>query len=536
MSASATPPPGDPGGPLSPHAVPEPARSPLVELRHISKRYPGVVANRDVNLVVHPGQVHAVVGENGAGKSTLMRILYGEEQPDGGELLLDGRPVRLRSPADAIAAGIGMVHQHFMLAENLTVLENVILGAESTRWGLLDRRSSRRALKEVSERYGLDVDPGATVERLGVGERQRVEILKVLYRGARVLIFDEPTAVLVPGEVRALFGSLAGLRARGLAVIFISHKLDEVLAVSDHITVIRAGASVGSFATSEADPRLLSRLIVGGELPAPAARRRAAGGQVVLRLRGLRTDAVADATLELARGEILGIAGVQGNGQSELIEAITGIRAASGGSVHIAGRDATRLGTRGRRRLGLACIPEDRHRQALALPATLWENAMLGSEELRAAGRWRVDRKAARDVTRRLIAGLGIKSPSPDVPAAALSGGNQQKLVVGRELEGRPTVLLAAHPTRGVDVGAQAVIWERLRDARDDGLAVLLVSADLDEVLGLCDRVQVMLRGRLSTAVPVGELTAQRLGQMMTGAGSMTGTEPEPADSAAENR
>ncbi|WP_182885251.1 ABC transporter ATP-binding protein [Microbispora sp. H10885] len=513
---------------MSPHAIHEPP--PLVELRGIGKRYPGVVANRDVNLAVHPGQIHAVVGENGAGKSTLMRILYGEEQPDEGELLLDGETVRLRSPADAIAAGIGMVHQHFMLAENLTVLENVILGAENTRWGLLDRRSGRRAVREVSERYGLDVDPDATVEHLGVGQRQRVEILKVLYRGARVLIFDEPTAVLVPGEVRALFGSLAGLRAQGLAVVFISHKLDEVLAVSDHITVIRAGTSVGSFATAEADPRRLSRLIVGGELPAPAARRRGGGGEVVLRLRGLRADAVADATLEVAQGEILGIAGVQGNGQTELIEAIMGIRAVSGGSLHIAGREATHLGTRGRRRLGLACIPEDRHRQALALPATLWENAMLGSEDLRRRSRWRVDRKAARDATGRLVAGFGIRSPSVDVPAAALSGGNQQKLVVGRELGGRPKVLLAAHPTRGVDVGAQAVIWERLRDARDDGLAVLLVGADLDELLGLSDRVQVMLRGRLSPAVPVGELTVERLGRMMTGA------EPEPVDSAAENR
>ena len=513
---------------MSPRSTSESERPPLVELRHISKRYPGVVANRDMNLVVHPGQVHAVVGENGAGKSTLMRILYGEEQPDGGELLLDGEPVRLRSPADAIASGIGMVHQHFMLAENLTVLENVILGAEVSRWGLLDRRSSRRALEEVSDRYGLQVDPGATVESLGVGQRQRVEILKVLYRGARVLIFDEPTAVLVPGEVRALFESLAGLRAQGLAVIFISHKLDEVLEVSDHITVIRAGTSVGAFATAEADPRHISRLIIGGELPAPATRHRPAGGRTVLRLNGLRTEAVTAASLELAQGEILGIAGVQGNGQSELIDAIMGIREASAGSVRIAGQDATRLGTRRRRRLGLAFIPEDRHRQALALPATLWENVMLGSEELRTRGRWRVDRKAARDVTRGLIDRLGIKTPSPDVPAAALSGGNQQKLVVGRELGGRPKVLLAAHPTRGVDIGAQAVIWELLRDARDGGLAVLLVSADLDEVLGLCDRVQVMLRGRLSDAVPAGELTPQGLGRLMTGTG------PVPSGSAVE--
>ncbi|MGC5010863.1 ABC transporter ATP-binding protein [Streptosporangium sp. DT93] len=511
-----------PGGALSPHTTPGPELPPLVELRHISKHYPGVVANRDVSLVVRPGQVHAVVGENGAGKSTLMRILYGEEQPDGGELLLDGEPARLRSPADAIAAGIGMVHQHFMLAENLTVLENVILGAETSRWGLLDRRSSRRALREVSERYGLDVDPDTTVEHLGVGERQRVEILKVLYRGARVLIFDEPTAVLVPDEVRALFDSLAGLRAQGLAVIFISHKLDEVLAVSDHVTVIRAGTSVGDFATADADPRRLSRLIIGGELPAPATRDRAGGGAVALRLRGLRAGAVTEATLDLSRGEILGIAGVQGNGQSELIDAITGVREVTAGSVQIAGQDATGLGTRQRRRLGLACIPEDRQRQALALPATLWENVMLGSEDLRRRGRWRVDRKAARDLTRELISRLDIKAPSVDVPAAALSGGNQQKLVVGRELSGRPTVLLAAHPTRGVDVGAQAVIWELLRDARDEGLAILLVSADLDEVIGLCDRVQVMLRGRLSAAVPTGELTPQRLGRLMTG------TEPEP--------
>jgi len=490
---------------------------PLVELRRITKHYPGVTANRDMNLLVRPGQVHAVVGENGAGKSTLMRILYGEERPDSGDLLLDGLPVRFRSPADAIAAGIGMVHQHFLLAENLTVLENVILGAETSRRGLLDRRTSAHALRDLGERYGLAVDPGARIEHLGLGERQRVEILKALYRGARVLILDEPTTVLAPGEVSRLFTSLAELRARGLAVLFVSHKLDEVLSVSDHITVIRAGTAVGEFATGDADPGVLTRLIAGGDLPPAARGGRGGKGPVVLRLDGLRTDAVNAVTLELAKGEILGIAGVQGNGQSELIDALVGTREITAGTVRIGGRDATRLGVRQRRRLGLACIPEDRHRQALALPATLWENVMLGSEDLRRRSRWRLDRAAAREAAGEIGARLGVGAPSPDFPAAALSGGNQQKLVVGRVLRGRPEVLLAAHPTLGVDVGAQAVIWDLLRDARDAGLAVLLVSADLDEVLGLSDRVQVMLRGRLTPALPAGELTRPRLVRLMTG-------------------
>ncbi len=496
----------------------------VVELAGISKRFPGVIANRDVSLVVRKGEVHAVVGENGAGKSTLMKILYGMQRPDDGTITVDGAAVRFKSPSDAIEAGIGMVHQHFMLADNLTVLENVVLGSEPTKAGRLDVKTARRRITELSKQYGLGVRPDAVVEELGVGDRQRVEILKVLYRGARVLILDEPTAVLVPQEVDELFASLDDLRAEGVAIVFISHKLDEVLRVADAITVLRAGTTVATVTPGSTTPRQLAELMVGSELPTPETRDSTVTDEVVLDVRGLTVRSpegrplVDDVSLTVHRGEVLGIAGVEGNGQAELVEALLGLRTGTG-TVSLGGTDITAWTTNQRREGGIGYVPEDRHRQGLLLSESLLENRVLGHQTRKPwrRGPW-IDRKAARRDTERIVREYGVRTPGVDVPAFALSGGNQQKLVVGREMSGDPRLLVASHPTRGVDVGAQATIWDLLRQARADGLAVLLVSADLEELIGLSDRLVVMLRGRLVATLSPEGTTPEVLGSAMTGA------------------
>jgi simple sugar transport system ATP-binding protein len=498
---------------------------PAVELRGITKRFPGVVANSDVTLSVRRGEVHAVVGENGAGKSTLMKILYGMQRPDEGEIRVDGKLVTFRSPSDAIAAGIGMVHQHFMLADNLTVLENVVLGNEPTVRGRLDVKTARTRIVEISDAYGLGVEPDRLVETLGVGDRQRVEILKVLYRGARTLILDEPTAVLVPQEVDELFRNLGELKAEGLTVVFISHKLDEVLAVADTITVIRAGTTVRTVQPRDVSARDLAELMVGSELPTPETRESTVTDTVVLAVEGLTLTSadgrglLQDVSLRIRRGEVVGVAGVEGNGQAELVEAILGLRTPAAGQVTLSGRDITAASTRERRETGIAYIPEDRHRQGLLLTAPLWENRILGYQTRAplVRGPW-IDRRASRRDTLRIIGDYDVRTPGCDTPAFALSGGNQQKLIVGREMSGTPAVLVAAHPTRGVDVGAQAAIWEQLRRARAAGLGVLLVSADLDELIGLSDTLLVMLRGRLVASLDPARVTPEQLGSYMTGA------------------
>ena len=504
---------------------------PAVELAGITKRFPGVVANSDVTLRVARGTVHAIVGENGAGKSTLMKILYGMQRPDEGTIEVDGSPVSFHTPADAIKAGIGMVHQHFKLADNLTVLENVVLGSEPRRWrALLDTGKARRRITEISDRYGLDVRPDALVEDLGVGDRQRVEILKVLYRGARTLILDEPTAVLVPQEVDELFEALQELKAEGLTVIFISHKLDEVLKVADEITVIRRGTTVRTVLPSEVTPRKLAELMVGSELPSPQTSESTVTDRVVLDVRGLTVrdregrPVVDDVSLTIHAGEVLGIAGVEGNGQAELVDAIMGIRAAEG-TVTLEGRDLSGVPTRERRSGGVAFIPEDRIRQGLLLESPLWENRILGHQTTPPNARGPLlDRRGAREDTERIVREYDVRTPSIDVTASALSGGNQQKLIVGREMSSRPKLLLAAHPTRGVDVGAQAAIWDHLRRARAEGLAVLLISADLDELIGLSDSLKVILRGRLVADADPATVTPEELGSAMTGAGGTSGT------------
>ncbi|MFJ4689926.1 ABC transporter ATP-binding protein [Streptomyces sp. NPDC088766] len=517
-----------------------------VELAGITKRFPGVVANHDIHLTVRKGTVHALVGENGAGKSTLMKILYGMQKPDEGTIAVDGEQVSFSSPADAIARGIGMVHQHFMLADNLTVLENVALGSEKL-YGI--GGGARKKIKEISDRYGLGVRPDALVEDLGVADRQRVEILKVLYRGARHLILDEPTAVLVPQEVDALFANLRELKSEGLSVIFISHKLGEVLSVADEITVIRRGTTVGTAVPAETSPRQLAEMMVGSELPTPETAESTVTDQPVIKVENLTVYAgggaslgveaepvgpgslveapgvvkkvLDDVTFTIHAGEVMGIAGVEGNGQTELIDALIGTKNADSGTIAFLGEDITPWPTRRRRESGVGYIPEDRHRQGLLLEAPLWENRILGhvTETPNAKGFW-LNPKGAQADTRRIVEEYDVRTPGIDVTAASLSGGNQQKLIVGREMSHNPKFLIAAHPTRGVDVGAQAQIWDRIREARREGLAVLLISADLDELIGLSDTLRVIYDGRLVADADPATVTPEELGSAMTGAAS----------------
>ncbi|MFE4535138.1 ABC transporter ATP-binding protein [Streptomyces scopuliridis] len=526
MNASSSPPSGPSSSP------------PAVELRGITKRFPGVVANHDIDITIRKGTVHALVGENGAGKSTLMKILYGMQKPDEGTITVDGADAAFTSPADAIARGIGMVHQHFMLADNFTVLENVVLGGESL-YGI--GAKARKKIKEISDAYGLGVRPDALVEDLGVADRQRVEILKVLYRGARILILDEPTAVLVPQEVEALFDNLRELKAEGLTVIFISHKLGEVLSVADDITVIRRGTTVGTADPAHTTTKQLAELMVGSELPSPETRESTVTDIPMLTVDGLRLTAtdpdgavreVLDGiTFTIHQGEVLGIAGVEGNGQTELIEALMGLRDPDGGVITLDAADISHAPTRKRREDGIGYIPEDRHRHGLLLEAPLWENRILGHVTERPNSRGGLlDPKAARADTTRIVREYDVRTPGIEVTAASLSGGNQQKLIVGREMSHSPKLLIAAHPTRGVDVGAQAQIWDQIREARREGLAVLLVSADLDELIGLSDTLRVMYRGRLVADADPATITPEELGSAMTGAA--TGhleAEPVPA-------
>lgn len=457
-----------------------------------------------------------------------MKILYGMQKPDEGTIAVGGTQVTFATPADAIARGIGMVHQHFMLADNLTVLENVVLGAEKLH-GIGGK--ARTKIREISEAYGLGVRPDVLVEELGVADRQRVEILKVLYRGARTLILDEPTAVLVPQEVDALFDNLRELKSEGLTVIFISHKLGEVLSVADEITVIRRGTTVGTADPRNTSTKQLAELMVGSELPSPETEESTVTDTPMLHLAGVRltqTDLdgverviLDDVTFTIRRGEVLGIAGVEGNGQSELVEAIMGMRTADRGTVALDGADVTRTPTRKRREAGVGYIPEDRHRHGLLLEAPLWENRVLGHVTERPnSKRGLLDLKAARADTERIVRDYDVRTPGIEVTAASLSGGNQQKLIVGREMSHAPKLLIAAHPTRGVDVGAQAQIWDQIRRARREGLAVLLISADLDELIGLSDTLRVMYRGRLVADADPATITPEELGSAMTGAAS----------------
>jgi ABC-type uncharacterized transport system ATPase subunit len=514
---------------------------PAVELHGITKRFPGVVANKDIEMTVRPGTVHAIVGENGAGKSTLMKILYGVQQPDEGTIEVNGQTLSLRSPTDAINAGIGMVFQHFMLADNLTVLENVVLGAEKLH-GIGDE--ARKTIVEISDAYGLRVDPDVLVAELGVGKRQRVEILKVLFRGAKILILDEPTAVLVPQEVTELFDNLRELKSEGLTVIFISHKLDEVLSVADEITVIRRGTTVkANIDPSTVNARQLAELMVGSELPSPQTQVYSVTDRPVLTIEHVNLDGAAggsrvldDISLTIHAGEIVGIAGVEGNGQAELVEVVMGMREPTSGTITLGDVDISEWDVREIREAGVGFIPEDRHRHGMLLEAPLWENVILGHQtrkpNIGAGGL--INAKAARAETERIVKDYDVRTPSIYVTGGSLSGGNQQKLIIGREMSHEPKVVLAAHPTRGVDVGAQAAIWEHIKRARRAGLALLLISADLEELVGLSDTIWVMLRGSLSGPFDPDTVTREELGAAMTGANAPKALSAAEADAKPE--
>ena len=502
----------------------------MIRISDVHKSFGPVRANRGASLDVSKGEIHALVGENGAGKSTLMRILSGMYRPDAGTIEVDGKNVTGWRTAEAIAEGVGMVHQHFMLVPTLTVTENVTLGAEVVKRGRLDRAKALADVKALVERTGLVVPPEQKIADLTVGEAQRVEILKALYRGARVLILDEPTAVLSPPEVKELWRVLGRLRDEGGTIVLITHKLDEVMAITDTITVMRQGETVGRLKTKETSPAEIARMMVGREVVlasrqsgAPGA---AAGPGAMLEVTGLTVasarvaNAVDSVSLSIAPGEILGIAGVEGNGQTELLEAIAGLRAATAGSIRIGGVDVTAASVRERGEVGLSHIPEDRHERGLVLEYSVSDNLVLGQQHRFTKTGGILDKDRIAQHARELIEKYDVRPRDPGLPARALSGGNQQKIVIAREMGGARDfkVLLAAQPTRGVDVGAIEFIHAQLRAARAAGKAVLLVSADLTEVLALSDRIAVMYGGRIVTTVPGGSASAEQLGSYMTGA------------------
>ena len=479
--------------------------APALEMRGITKRYPGVVANDRIDLEVRPGEIHALLGENGAGKSTLMNILYGLATPDEGQVLLDGREVRIKGPSDAIAQGISMVHQHFMLVPVLSVAENIMLGEELTSIpGFLDTKAASARIRDLSQRFGFDIDPEERVGRLSVGSQQRVEILKALYRDARILVLDEPTAVLTPQETTEIFGVLKRLAAEGHSIIFISHKLYEVLELADRITVIRRGKVVGSRTPAETNENELAELMVGRAVSLVVDRGESHPGDPMLSIDRLTVrndrgrETVHELSLEVRAGEILGIAGVAGNGQDELVEAVVGLRKPTQGTIRLDGVDITAEGARSLHQLGVSYVPADRHRFGLVLSYPLTDNLVLtdyyGPPYARGFVR---NERAIRAQAVEAIARFDVRTPSADVAAGTLSGGNQQKLVVAREFDRDLKLLVLDQPTRGLDVGSIEFIHRQAIQKRDAGTAILLVSAELDEVLELSDRVGVMYRGRL---------------------------------------
>jgi len=507
--------------------APEVVKAPALEMRGITKRYPGVVANDGVDLDVRPGEIHALLGENGAGKTTLMNVLYGLAKPDAGEILLDGAPIELSGPADAIAQGISMVHQHFMLVPVLSVAENIVLGDETMANPIfLDRKEADRRIVELGRRFGFEVDPAVKVGSLSVGWQQRVEILKALYREARILVLDEPTAVLTPQETEEIFAVLRRLAGAGHSIIFISHKLYEVLEIADRITVIRRGRVVGQRVPSETNEDDLAELMVGREVSLVVDRGESHPGEPVLRVEGLRVnddrrqEALRGVDFEIRAGEIFGIAGVAGNGQDELVEALTGLRKAAAGRVKLGETDITGWRTRDIYDEGVGYVPADRHRFGLVLSQTLADGLVLTSYH-RAPFARGIQRNAAAidEAAQNLIGQYDIRTPSADVKAGTLSGGNQQKVIVAREFSRELRLLVLDQPTRGLDVGSIEFIHRQAIAARDAGTAILLVSAELDEVLELSDRIAVMYRGRLVATIDAREANKNEVGLLMATGG-----------------
>lgn len=501
----------------------------IIEMRGITKRFGSVTANSQIDLSVPARSIHAIVGENGAGKSTIMKILYGFYTADEGEIQIDGKRCDIGSPHDAIAMGLGMVHQHFMLVPPMTVLENIVLGAEPGSAGRIDFAKAEEQIRRLSNDFGFDIDPSRRVEDLSVGQQQRVEVLKALYRGARILILDEPTAVLTPQEVEEFFRILRSMREQGKTIIIITHKLSEVLALSDNVTIMRDGKVVGVRVTAETDAAELARLMVGRDVVLAVEKSEAKPGEVVLSLQdvhlsrsegGQKLAILSNISIDVRAGEIVGIAGVEGNGQTELIEVIAGLRRPSNGSVRLEGKEIGRLSAREIIEAGVAHIPEDRHRRGLILEFDLTENMILGTHHRPPIASPRLgilNESAITSKTTRLLHDFDVRPPRPHLAVRVLSGGNQQKLIIGREFDLHPKLLLVSQPTRGVDIGAIEFIHRKLLELRDQGTAILLVSAELEEVLLLSDRLLVMYRGSVVGELDPRTAETEQIGLMMTG-------------------
>ena len=498
---------------------------PVLEIRGVTKAFPGVLANDRIDLTLNEGEILALLGENGAGKTTLMNILYGLYTPDAGEIFVRGEEVEIDNPNDAIGHGIGMVHQHFMLVPVFTVAENVMLGVESVRAGVfLDRQAGSARIREISTRFGLNVDPDVLVESLSVGAQQRVEIIKILYRDADILILDEPTAVLTPQEAEELFKVIRSLVAQGKSVIFITHKLKEVLSIADRITVLRNGRVVGTTAPDRATEASLAEMMVGREVILSVDRRPAEPAELVLDVDGVTvreqrgTVAVNDVTFSVQAGEVLGIAGVQGNGQTELVEALTGLRRIDSGRVTILDQDTTQASPRQITELGVAHVPEDRQLDGLVLTFPVEDNLVLNTYYAPPFAKGVVlQQEAIEQAAKERVELFDVRTPSTSVPVSTLSGGNQQKVIVAREFSRPIRMLIASQPTRGLDVGSIEYIHGRIIEKRDEGCAVLLVSPELDEIMSLSDRIGVMYRGEIVAILPAEGTTKEQLGLLMAG-------------------
>ena len=496
-----------------------------IKLSNISKSFPGVKANDDISFDIKQGPIHAIVGENGAGKSTLMKILYGMQKQDSGSINIFSEQVKFLSPKDAISKGIGMVHQHFMLADNLSVFESIVLGIDKASLKKMNKSKYRKEIDAITDKYSMPLETASMIDELGVGEKQRVEIIKVLFRGAKILILDEPTAVLVPQEVKELFSNLKQLKDSGVTILFISHKLDEVLEIADEISVMRAGKYIDTVQANNVSKIELAEMMIGENLPSPPKRENKPREENALSVEDI-TSATVDGkkafkniNFSIKQGEIVGIAGVEGNGQRELAESILGVFPIEKGKITLNNQEINLLNTRERREFGISFIPEDRQSQGLLMDVSLSENMILGRQSTSAykSKYSNIIYSQANQDSQLVIENYDVRTPGNKTLALALSGGNQQKFVVGRELEDNPKLLIASQPTRGIDIGAQSLIWNKLRDARDSGLGVLLISADLDELIGLSDRIHVIYEGEFVKEINPQDATPELLGGYMTG-------------------
>ena len=499
----------------------------VIEMLHITKEFPGIRANDDITLQLRKGEIHALLGENGAGKSTLMSVLFGMYQPEEGEIRKNGEPVKINDPNDATALGIGMVHQHFKLVDVFTVLDNIILGAETTKFGFIQRKEARKKVEELSERYGLKVDLDAKVEDISVGMQQRVEILKMLYRDNEILIFDEPTAVLTPQEIDELMNTMREFAKEGKSILFISHKLNEIMAVADRCTVLRKGKCIGTVNTADTNKQELSNMMVGRPVQLEVTKTPAKPGEAILTVENLsvpsklhKGDAVKGVSFEVRAGEIVCIAGIDGNGQTELIYGITGLEKTSGGSITLCGKNITKSSNHNKSAAGMSHIPEDRHKHGIILDFTLEQNMVLQRfKEKRFQNHGFIRRDAVREYAEGLIEQFDVRSgQGPVTTARSMSGGNQQKAIIAREVDRNKPLLVAVQPTRGLDVGAIEYIHSQIVAQRDEGKAVLLVSLELDEVMSLSDRILVMYEGEIVGQLDPQKTNLQELGLYMSGA------------------